>query len=217
VAGPGPPADVLASGRDQPRPALPRGRLVVAALCVAAVAAAVLAGLARQPPPPPEHSGAALAVVEGEGEGTLVTEDGAVVLAVALGSPATTLTVRAAQVNAAPVRATPTVVAPQRVEQGGSARLVLQLEPDCRVLGPEVGGEFVATLLVEVETGAGREESLTLAFGSSAPMQAGLAGLCGGAVAAEARAAGEAARAEEAREVGLDVRRDLRPRSAPQS
>jgi hypothetical protein len=212
----GPPTDLLASGRDVPRRPLPRWAKAVAAV---GVGAAGVAGLlvqrdASAPVLREEVFAAELAVVP---EDVAVTQSGVIVLPVALTSPGLALTVRSAEITAAPVRSAPVVTAPEVVPPGLSRRLVTIVQPDCAVIGPGVGGELVATVAVRVTTPSGREEELRLSFGSAPVMRARLAGLCGGAAqaaadAAEAAEAAEAAdaaadaAADEASEVGLEVR-----------
>jgi hypothetical protein len=202
-----PPPDVLASGNDEPPRALPRWAKALGAAAVAAAAAAVLLPRAADVLPPAPLD-ARLAV---DGDAVQVTLDGILVVPVSLTSPGTALTVRSAELTAAPVRSTPEVRAPQVVTPGDPRRLVAIVAPDCTVIGPGIGGELVATVVVAVVAPDGRAADLRLSFGSTPVLRERLAGLCGGGQGAARR---PVTIAEESRELGLVVRQDLAGGSA---
>jgi hypothetical protein len=167
--------EMLVGGRDRPPRRL--SRRVVALLTGAALVAGTVALLQRgsSGEAAPDRLDATLTVAEDD---ISVTQGGVVVLPVELASRGAGLRVRSAEVSASPVRSPPSVNVPEQVAAGGSVRLVAIVQPDCTVLGPGVGGELVATLVVRVVTLSGQEQDLVLAFGTSPALLSRLDGLC---------------------------------------
>lgn len=213
------PADVLASGRDEPPWSPPpwvthrwtrRGALALAALTAGAIAVGQAGG--RDPredtaPDAGDRSSATLAVVD---TAIAVSQGGVIVVPVALINPGAAVRVRSAEITAAPVRTESLVTAPNDVPQDATRRLAVIVDPDCTVIGPGVGGELVATLVVRVALPSGAEEDLRLAVGEAPSVRALLGGLCDGG-RRPALGDADAARVqelleEEALEVGLEVR-----------
>jgi hypothetical protein len=207
----GPPVDVLASGRDEPRwsppPWLASRRVRAAAAALVAVAAiASVAVRAERVDPPVAAPAAELSVVD---TSIAVSQGGVLVVPVALRSPGQALRVRSAEVSAAPVRTDSLVTAPDDVPADATRRLAVIVDPDCRVIGPGVGGELVATLVVRVVQADGVEQDLRLAVGEAPAVRSLLEGLCGegrGPVLGDPDAAVAELLEEEALEVGLEVR-----------
>lgn len=213
-----PPADVLVSGRDEPRWSPPPWlasrwtRTAAAVLLVgSAVAfAAVTAGPGAQEPVVPERTQATLTVVDGP---IPVSQGGVVVVPVALSTPGEALRVRSAEITAAPVRTEPLVTAPDVVPSGSTRRLAVIVDPDCTVVGSGIGGELVAALVVRVALPSGSEQDLRLALGEAPAVRALLEGLCGRsggrdpALGDSDAAAVQDLLEQEALEVGLEVRK----------
>lgn len=212
-----PPADVLVSGRDEPRWSPPSWlgsrwtRTAAAAVLVGTAVAVAVGRGGEEPVGPAQPAGAdpTLAVVE---RAIAVSQGGVLVVPVALSASGEALRLRSAEVTAAPVRTPSLVTAPDVVPAGSVRRLAVIVDPDCTVIGPGVGGELVATLVVRVAAGSGGEQDLRLALGETPAVRSLLEGLCGGA-GGRAPALGDPDAAavqdlleQEALEVGLEVR-----------
>lgn len=211
-----PSADVLVSGRDEPRWSPPpwlssRWTRTVAALLLVGTAvgyAALAADRDQQQPVEPGRPEATLSVVD---RAIAVSQGGVVVVPVALANPGEALRVRSAEITAAPVRTPSLVTEPDVVPPRSTRRLAVIVDPDCTVIGPGIGGELVATLVVRVVLPSGSEQDLRLALGEAPAVRTLLDRLCGGSGGAPALGDADAPSVQElleqeAHEVGLEVR-----------
>lgn len=164
-------ADLLSSGADREPRRLPRWVLgVLLGVGVLAGAAFALGRADEAAGRPPE-----LVVLD---DGIGVTTSGVIVVSVELRDSGGGLTVRSAELTAAPVLQPASVNAPGRVRPGGTARLVAILQPDCRALGPDAASGLDAQLVVRTVEAAGGEREVRLDLGSDPVVLGRLRGLC---------------------------------------
>jgi hypothetical protein len=180
------PAELLSGGADREPLRPPRAALVLLAVVAAVIATGVaVVALGLLPGPSADGPRPELAVLD---DGIGVTTSGVIVLSVELRDRAAGLTVRSAELTAAPVLQPASVNAPARVRPGGTARLVAIVQPDCRALGPGEEGKLDATLVVGVTDASGRESDLRLDLGADRVLRGRLRGLCADGGSAQAGA-----------------------------
>ena len=213
MAGPSP--DVLVSGRDGPRWSAPswlssRWTRTAAAVLLVGAGVGVAAVAAEPDAPEPGRAAAGPATLSVVDRAIAVSQGGVIVVPVALSNPGAALRLRSAEITAAPVRTSSLVTTPDVVPAESTRRLAVIVDPDCTVIGPGVGGELVATLVVRVAPPSGGEQDLRLALGEAPAVRMLLEGLCGGgrepAVGDPDAAAVQDLLEQEALEVGLEVR-----------
>lgn len=179
----GPNGQVRRTGRgtadDEPSPdqaALP-GRSPALALLAVLAAGAVVLGVAAapDPPEPPAPVDAELALVAGELSNS---QSGVLVLPVDIVNRGPAVDVAESTVWAEPTRSTPAVSGTSRVEAGGTGRLVVLLQPDCRLLGPTSSTVVAATLDVRVVADTGSDAGLVLDLGGQPALVERVADLC---------------------------------------
>lgn len=151
-----------------PSPSGPPRRRTVALVLAALLVLAVL----LRPDPPPAEPPPSLQLLA---DGISVSQSGVLVVPVLLRAPGAAVELGRADAYAEPVRDDPVVQAPDRVEAGARRRLVVLLRPDCRLLTPQAGLVFRASLLVRVVDGP----PLVLDLGAAPAVVQRVAGLCG--------------------------------------
>lgn len=212
-----PSADVLVGGRDEPRWSPPpwlssRWTRTAAAVLLVGTAVAFAAVMAEDDPQEPVGPASAEPALSVVGRAIAVSQGGVVVVPVALSNPGEALRVRSAEITAAPVRTPSLVTAPDVVPTRSTRRLAVIVDPDCTVIGPGIGGELVATVVVRVALASGGEQDLRLALGKAPAVRALLDRLCGGSGGRDPSLGDPDAAAvqdlleQEASEVGLEVR-----------
>ena len=151
---------------------------VVLLLPVLAVVAVLVAGVASARPaaaPPPAPVVDARLVVAADG--LTASQGGVLVVPLVLHDQGPGHVVSFGKAYANPVRDDPVVSLPRRVEPGGKQRFVVLLAPDCRMLVPEIGLAFRASLLVQVEN-AGASQQLVVEVGSDPVVAARVRAVC---------------------------------------
>lgn len=179
------PADLLTGG-DEDEPTRLRWPLLVAVLVVALVA---VAGAVR-PDRPVTRAGEVDAVLSIDPDSINITQSGVLVVPVEMRNQGGALEVRRAQAFAEPVRLNPDVQAPPSLDVQQTRRLIVLIAPDCRLLRPQSGLSFRASILVRIGSGSvGRD--LVLDVGAEPVIMERVTGLCGpvGAAAGDPAAA----------------------------
>ena len=147
------------------------GLLTVSALVL------LLAGTAPPTVDPVPAAGVS-AVLLAQPGGLTVSQSGVLVLPLELRNAGSALQVTTARAYAEPVVDDAVVQAPGEVTAWGQRRFVALVAPDCRLLRAGSPIQFRATVLLQVATGAARQD-LVLDLAGLPGVRESVAGLCG--------------------------------------
>lgn len=171
-----PSLDTTAADNELPHPP-GRGRSPAVAVLALLAGAAVVLGVsaAPDPPPPPTPVDAALTLVAGELSNS---QAGVLVLPVDLVNRGPAIQVVESTVWAEPTRSDPAVSGTSGIGPGETGRLVVLLQPDCRLLGPASSTVVAATLDVQLAADTGSTAEVRLDLGGQPALVRRVADLC---------------------------------------